>query len=140
MNELLTPPLGGQESDRKRKLLLVEDEPSLCQFLGELLATEYAVETVPSGEQAWVAIQQERPDMVLSNVNMPAGNGLELVRRMRNTPATATLPVLLLTARADYDTLRQGEAVGANGLVRKPFRLGELLTALRGLDRPATGI
>ncbi len=140
MNERLTPPPGGQESARKRKLLLVEDEPSLCQFLGELLATEYAVETVPNGEQAWLAIQQGRPDMVLSNVNMPAGNGLELVRRMRNTPATAALPVLLLTARADHASLRTSEAVGANGLVRKPFRLGELLTALRGLGQPAAGI
>ena len=121
-------------SSPKPRLVLAEDEPSMCLFLGELLASEYAVETAMDGEQAWEAILEECPDVVLSNVNMPVLSGPALVRRMRAEPATAAVPVLLLSAQPGADA-RGGLATGANGWVQKPFRLEELLVALRSLSR-----
>ena len=120
----------------KRRLLLVEDEPSLCHFLDELLEAEYVVETAFDGEQAWDSIQQERPDVVLSNVNMPVLDGVSLVQRLRASPATTTLPVILLTARLDHAVLENGLAAGANRLMQKPFRLEELLSTLRAVGQP----
>ena len=131
----LTPPLQTDRPDgTRRRLLLVEDEPSLCQFLGEVLAREYRVQTALDGEQAWAAIQQEPPDVVLSNVNMPVLDGPELVRRLRALPTTTAVPVLLLSARLYDATLQEGFASGANGWMQKPFRLPELLEALRTLS------
>ena len=73
--------------------------------------------------------------MVLSNVNMPVLDGPGLVRRLRASPATTAVPVLLLSARRVYDaTLQEGFARGANGWMQKPFRLPELLEALRTLS------
>lgn len=120
----------------KPRLVLAEDEPSLCHFLGELLASEYAVELAMDGQQAWDAIQQARPDVVLSNVNMPELDGLALVRRMRSSPVTANVPVLLLSARANRAVQAEAAATGASGWMQKPFRLAELLAALRRLVSP----
>lgn len=114
--------------------MLAEDEPSLCQFLSELLASEYAVETAMNGEQAWEAILEERPDVVLSNVNMPVLSGPALVQRMREMPATAAVPVLLLSAQLGPEA-QQDLAAVANGWMPKPFRLEELFAALRSLTR-----
>ena len=134
MNDLTPPPDADRPDGPRRRLLLVEDEHSLRQFLGEVLAREYQVQTALDGEQAWQAIQRERPDVVLSNVNMPVLDGPGLVRRLRASSTTLTLPVLLLSARVDSATLRESSAAGANGWMQKPFRLRELLETLRTLS------
>ena len=121
-----------ETSPPKPRLVLVEDEPSLCQFLSELLVSEYAVETAMDGEQAWEAILQKRPDVVLSNVNMPVLSGPALVQRIRELPATAAVPVLLLSAQPGT-AARPGSGAAANGWMPKPFRLKELFAALRSL-------
>lgn len=112
----------------KPRLVLAEDEPSLCQFLGELLAGEYAVELALDGQQAWEAIQQQRPEVVLSNVHMPVLDGLALVLKVRNSTATATVPVLLLSAALAEPMSR---AAMANAWLQKPFCPRELMDKLR---------
>ena len=113
--------------------MVAEDEPSLCQFLGELLATDYLVELASNGEQAWDAIQQECPDMVLSNVDMPGLDGFDLVQQMRGQPATAAVPMLLLSAQVGREAMEKGLALGANGWLQKPFRVSELFSLLKAL-------
>ena len=133
MNSLLNPPGCETSPAHKPRLVLAEDEPSLCLFLSELLSLEYTVETAMDGEQAWAAILQECPDVVLSNVNMPLLDGRALVQRMRGLPATAAVPVLLLSAESRAGA-RPESAEGANGWIPKPFRLTELLATLRSLS------
>ncbi len=134
MNDLTLPLQTDRPNGTRRRRLLVEDEPSLCQFLGEVLAREYRVQTALDGEQAWATIQQEPPEVVLSNVNMPVLDGPGLVRRRRASPATTAVPVLLLSARIYDATLQEGFACGANGWMQKPFRLPGLLETLRTLS------
>lgn len=114
-------------------MVLAEDEPSLCQFLGELLEGEYAVETAMDGEQAWQAIEQEQPHLVLSNVDMPVLDGIGLLQRMRGSPATAAVPVLLISARVNTVGLEKGSTDSANGWVQKPFKLADFLSQVRAL-------
>ncbi len=118
----------------KPRLVLAEDEPSLCQFLHELLEGQYAVEPAMDGEQAWDAIQQARPDVVLLNVQMPVLDGLGLVRRMRGSSTTATVPILLLSGQLNGSAVEEALAAGANGWLQKPFCLGELFSKLRALE------
>ena len=91
------------------------------------------MQTALDGEQAWATIQQEPPDVVLSNVTMPVLDGPGLVRRLRASLATTAVPALLLSARVYDATLQEGFASGANGWMQKPFRFPELLEALRTL-------
>lgn len=133
LNESLPPRLDRHLSEHRPRLVVAEDEPSLCQFLGELLETEYTVEIALNGEQAWEAIQQKPPNLVLANANMPVLDGLGLVQRMRGAAVTATVPVLVLSAQAGRAASEEALAAGADGWMQKPFRPGELLAALRAL-------
>ncbi len=85
------------------------------------------------GEQAWDAILQERPDVVLSNENMPVLDGRALVQRMRGLPTTVAVPVLLLSAESCAGA-QPGSAEGANAWMPKPFHLNELFATLRSLS------
>ncbi len=125
------PILGGHPAHPKRRLLLAEDNYALCVFLCELLEDEYDVEVATHGGQAWAAVQRELPDIVLADLVMPELDGIELTARLRADARTAALPILLLTACNDPETLRRILEGGADGFLLKPFRPLELLDRLR---------
>ncbi len=123
----------GSAAPRKPRLLLAEDEPSLADFLCEVLHDDYEVEVATEGGQAWASILRRPPDLLLSDVRMHGMNGIELTRRLRADPRTARVPVLLLTASNEEQTQLDGLAAGADALVLKPFRLREVIEGLHAL-------
>ena len=131
MNGPVAPSSGDPPSTRKLRLLLVEDEPSQGHFLHEVLAEEYAVELATDGEQAWAAVQRRVPDLILTDVQMPALDGLGLLRRLRGDERTASVPVILLTADNRKETLFQALEAGLDDFLLKPFHPFELLARLR---------
>lgn len=116
---------------RKPRLLLAEDEPATTEMLCEVLGADYEVEAVADGEAAWVAARCDPPDLILSDVLMPGLDGIELTRRLRAEPATATAPIILLTASSESETLVNGLAAGADDYLTKPFGALQLLARLR---------
>ena len=125
------PPHGSHRRPRLR-LLLAEDEPSLRQLLAELLHADYELLLAPDGERAWEIVVGERPpDLVLSDVEMPGVDGIELTRRLRALARTATVPILLISANNRLPILLEGLEVGADDFLLKPFRPQELLARLR---------
>lgn len=113
------------------RVLIADDNSDLRDFLTSLLAPYYDVETVPDGEAALFAIAASKPDLVLSDVMMPKLDGLSLVRALRENPATATLPVILLSARAGQEASLEGLSAGADDYLAKPFTSQELLARVR---------
>ncbi len=102
------------------------------QLLVEILHPDYDLLLAPDGERAWeIVVQEQPPDLVLSDVEMPGLDGIELTRRLRALTCTATVPILLLTANNRLSTLLEGLEVGADDLLLKPFRPQELLARLR---------
>ena len=84
---------------RPARILVVDDTPQNVKLLGDLLAARgYAVQTAASGEQALERIAAEAPDLVLLDVMMPGLSGYEVCRRLREDPASALLPVVMVTA------------------------------------------
>ena len=122
---------GDVPSAGKPSLLLVEDEHSYAVFLHELLAEEYKVEVTSNGEQAWAAVQRRLPDLILSDVQMPLLNGLDLTRRLRADPRTAGMPIVLMTASNQKEVLLAGLEAGMDEFLVKPFHPEELLARLR---------
>ena len=122
-------------------MLVAEDEPAVGTFLGELLARDYAVEVVADGELAWQAVQNHRPDLVLSDVQMPRLDGIRLTHRLRTHPLTATVPIILLTACLSPSVVARGQEAGANDVLLKPFRASEVLTCVQRhlAGKPGTG-
>jgi signal transduction histidine kinase len=108
------------------RILFVEDNDDLRNFVAARLSRRYRVETAPDGAAGLEAAQRTHPDLVLSDVMMPGMDGFELCRRLKQDPAFATTPVLLLTARAGSEAVAEGLDVGADDYIVKPFALREL--------------
>ena len=113
-------------------IVIAEDEADIRNNLARLLRMEgFTVYAAPNGREGFALVQMHTPDMVLSDVTMPEMTGHELVRAIRAAPALAHIPVVLLTARADRQDVREGMNLGADDYLTKPFQREELLTCLR---------
>jgi diguanylate cyclase (GGDEF)-like protein len=122
-------PGGGGES-----LLVVDDDPFIARLLEiELKAAGYDVRVASDGEQALTAAQERPPQLVLADVMMPNMDGFELTRRLRQDPRTATVSVIMLTARGLSADKLEGFAIGADDYIVKPFDTPELLARIRGV-------
>lgn len=109
------------------KILLVDDIPEVTDLLSVFLRGKgYAVTKASGGEQALALIKKDPPDLVLLDVMMPGMNGFEVCRALRQSPATAELPVILLTSKSQPSDKFWGMEVGANHYVTKPFELQAL--------------
>ncbi|MDN5790330.1 MAG: response regulator transcription factor [Micrococcales bacterium] len=115
------------------RVLLAEDDPAISQPLARALLREgYEVDVRADGASALEAALNN-PDLVLLDLGLPAIDGLEVCRRLR--AEGRTIPVLILTARADEVDTVVGLDAGADDYVTKPFRLAELLARVRALMR-----
>ena len=109
------------------KLLIVEDNLEINQFLTELLAPSYQILSVHNGKEAVDIIDDFRPDLILSDVMMPLMNGFELCQFIRKSDKPYNqCPIILLTAKSDLSSQKQGLQAGATDYVNKPFS-GEIL-------------
>ena len=125
------------------RVLIVEDEPDIRALVVHHLKREgYQVSAASSGEEALRQVQAAAPDLVILDLMMPAMDGLEVCRRLRQDPATASLPIVMLTAKGDEIDRVLGLEIGADDYVVKPFSPKELLARVRAVlrrSRPASG-
>ena len=119
------------------RVLLAEDDSAISEPLARALRREgYEVEVVEDGERALESARQA-PDLVVLDLGLPKLDGLDVCRRIR--AEGLTIPVLILTARADEVDTVVGLDAGADDYVTKPFRLAELLARARALLRRGPG-
>lgn len=119
-------------------VLIVDDDPVLLEVLATVLdLEEFSVTTALDGEQALASVATTSPDMVVCDVAMPVLDGLEVCRRLKAAPATAMIPVVLLTARDAPSDREAGIAAGCDAYLTKPFSPLYLIDLIRDL-LPAT--
>ena len=118
------------------RILIVDDTPENIDVLDAMLSPRgYAIEGVSSGAEALDRLATEpRPDLVLLDIVMPEMGGYEVCRRIRATPTTELLPVVMITASSGEEKLNALEA-GADDFIMKPFDKAELLARVRSLVR-----
>ncbi|MGK5447871.1 SpoIIE family protein phosphatase [Streptomyces radiopugnans] len=113
-------------------VLIADDNADMREYLTRLLrGAGYRVSAVNDGREALRAVRTDAPDMVVSDVMMPRMDGLELVAALRADPRTASVPVLLLSARAGQEASIEGLESGADDYLVKPFAAAELLARVR---------
>jgi signal transduction histidine kinase/DNA-binding response OmpR family regulator/sugar lactone lactonase YvrE len=119
-DELATPPSTVALTGPPR-LLVVEDNDEVRQYLTQLFEADYLVLTAEDGLAGWATALAELPDLIISDVMMPRSDGLELCQRLKQHPKTSHIPVLLLTARTAETHELEGLGMGADDYVSKPF-------------------
>lgn len=123
-----------------KTVLVIDDEPELVKLLDyNLTRAGYTVLTARDGEKGLAAARQHAPDLVVLDVMMPGLDGWEVCKRLRAEPATATVPLLMLTAKAEEGDRVLGLELGADDYVTKPFGVNELLARVKALLRRAEG-
>jgi signal transduction histidine kinase len=115
------------------KVLVADDEPDMLSFIRMQLEDEYRIIEAVDGEQAIALARQYLPDALLCDMMMPGADGLAVCRQLRQGQATKTLPILLITARADEETKLAALEAGASDFLTKPFSVTELRVRLRNL-------
>lgn len=112
----------------KGEILAVDDAPASLSFLYEILSQQgYTVRTAPNGELALWTAARRPPDLILLDVRMPGMDGFEVCRRLKANPATASIPLIFLSAGTDIAEKVQGFRAGAVDYVGKPFASEEVL-------------
>ncbi|MDQ4010382.1 MAG: SpoIIE family protein phosphatase [Actinomycetota bacterium] len=113
------------------RVLVVDDNADMREYLRRLLSPHYRVHVVGDGLAALAAARAQSPDLIISDVMMPNLNGLELITALRADSSTAQVPVLLLSARAGKEAAVEGLDSGADDYLVKPFFAEELLARVR---------
>ena len=129
---LATPPApepGDAAGDTRRfRIVLADvDNADMRQYVTRLLRPRWEVDAVPDGRAALASLRARPADLVLSDVMMPGLGGFELLRALRDDPATRDIPVILLSARAGEESRVEGLQAGADDYVIKPFSARELV-------------
>jgi len=114
-------------------VLLVEDNADLRNYVRDELSDEFQVTVAANGKTGLELARRDIPDLVLSDVMMPVMNGVELCRELKKGDLTNHVPVILLTAKAEPDSRKEGLQSGADDYVAKPFDVEELRIRIRNL-------
>ena len=120
-------------------MLVVEDDPDIAQLVAHYLEKAgFTTEIASSGRDALTSVAAQPPDLLVLDLMLPQVDGLEICRVVRGNPASAGVPIIMLTARAEESDRIVGLEIGADDYLAKPFSPGELVARVRALLRRAT--
>ncbi len=110
------------------KVLIVEDNPDLVVFLSTVLTPQnYEIHIANDGLKGYEMAREIIPDLILSDIMMPKMDGFQLVEKLKKDELTDHIPIIVLTAKASYDSMLDGLGAGADDYLSKPFKTQELL-------------
>ncbi len=134
LEEPAAPRISGAHGEPARKVLLVDDEDSLRKVMKELLERDgYLVTEARDGVQALDQVDRVGPDIIVLDLNLPGLDGYGVLSHLRSRPATATIPVIVLTAKGDEDNEVRVFELGADDFLSKPFRARALSARLEAV-------
>ncbi|HBL18048.1 MAG TPA: hypothetical protein DD417_15165 [Elusimicrobia bacterium] len=119
-----------------RTILVADDDDMFRELVTEILTQGgYSVVRAKDGVEAWEFIQKKKVDMAVLDLNMPNMDGMELTRKVRETPRCQSMPILMLTVRALVEDQVSGYERGADDYLTKPFDSKMLLARVKVLER-----
>lgn len=126
------PPPQDQSQAQTATILVADDEQDIRELVAYRLSRSgYRIIEARDGEEAFQLAADQALDMAVLDVMMPRLNGFDLTQRLRHTPATERLPILLMSASVQEADISRGFAAGADGYLTKPFTPDQLLTRVR---------
>ena len=132
---LPTEPANELATSKEMKVLIVEDNDDLLNFLKRALSDDFKIYTAVDGEKAWGFVQKQIPDLVVSDIMMPNMDGFELCKIMKSTYETSHIPIVLLTALSEKTDQLHGLGLGADDYLTKPFDMNLLIQRIKSIIR-----
>src|SRR5438876_2371837 len=115
----------------RQKILVIEDDPvARADLEARLAANGYTVARAADAASALTVVNRERPDLILLDLGLPAGDGFLVLERLRKIEALAAIPVLVITGRSDAETRKRIDALGVPPVLVKPVQTEALLAAV----------
>ena len=116
------------------RILVVDDEPAIPRIIRLLLEPQgHEVLVANDGSRGFAMAQRQVPDLIVLDLMMPVMDGTWLLKMLRGSEPTASMPVMVLSARSDDETQHQCEAFGVQTYLQKPFQAEELIGAVENL-------
>lgn len=116
---------------RKRRILIVDDDPDIARLLGRALMADYEVDVALNAGEALAKATKHPPDLAMLDVMMPGIDGFGLAERLRLLPGLSRLPLMFLTAKGDARDQIRGIQVGAKHYITKPFKLSDVVDKVK---------
>lgn len=118
--------------EKKKRILIVDDERDIVKALMiRLQGAGYDVVTAFDGAQGVFMAHKEKPDLIILDIRMPAGDGFSVAERLRRSTHTFTIPVIFLTGSPDKNAAERAIQLGARFYIKKPYDAEELLDAIK---------
>ena len=115
----------------RKRILAVDDAATILLRITDTLEKYYEVITVNSGVRALRYLERVKPDLILLDIRMTPKNGFETLREIRDMKDRADIPVIMLTAMEDKDSVMEGITLGISDYILKPFAPDDLLSRIR---------
>lgn len=117
--------------DTKKTIIVVDDNPDIITIVKTILEGKgYNVMCATSGEEMFTSMQQEKPNLIILDIMMPQMDGLEVLSRLKGSAETSSIPVILLTAKVQYEDVLGGYKLGADYYITKPFTSTQLVNGI----------
>lgn len=115
-----------------KKVLVVDDHPPTVKLIRSALEEEgLSVQEAANGAECLLAVERERPELIVLDVIMPVMDGFQTLRVLRERSDTKRIPVIILSIRSTDQDILNGMSIGADMYITKPFQMNELVTAVR---------
>lgn len=122
-----------QQNDDLPKILIVEDNDELREYLRNTLSDDYTIQVCSDGKQALDIVKEYMPNMIISDIMMPEMRGDELCHKLKNDIETSHIPIILLTALNNDRNIIEGLKTGADEYIVKPFNIGILRATIANI-------
>ncbi len=117
-----------------RTIMVVDDNHDLVEIVRLTLESKgFNVRCAYNGQELFTGLEELKPDLIILDVMMPQMDGLKVLTRLKGDPGTASIPVIILTAKVEYKDVLEGYQMGANYYITKPFTKHQLLDDIKSI-------
>jgi two-component system, OmpR family, alkaline phosphatase synthesis response regulator PhoP len=121
---------------QKTKILLIEDEEDICSLIKlQAELSGYKIHVEMDGLNGYLAVEKERPDLIILDIMLPGLNGLDVCRKIKNNPDFTNIPIIMISAKSEELDVVLGLELGADDYVAKPFSLKILFSRIKAILR-----
>lgn len=115
----------------KKNILVVDDDPDVVTIIkGILHSGEYEVQSVYRGREVFARLEEKKPDLIILDIKMPEMDGFQVLKRLKASPETSSIPVILLTGKGQYQDVLTGYELGTDYYMNKPFTSSQLINGI----------